>query len=100
MSTSTFKLSHASEDELTRKLIIVMQRRGYRVERANPERISVGQLSKRVGRPLSTVSRSLRRPSCPPYVAGRGKTRLLWVEVTAGLLAYLRDWRKGQRSTT
>ncbi len=54
-----------------------------------PERLTVGELSRRVGRRVSCVSRALRAPSCPDYVGKQGLRRLLWVEVNTGLLAYL-----------
>lgn len=91
-------LDYADESELDRKCIAILTARGYRVERANPERTTVGALAKQLGRPVSTISASLRRPSCPEYVAKRGNLRIVWIEPNDKLLAFLGDWRKGQRS--
>lgn len=91
------KISYADEDELNRKLSSIMHRRGFVVTKADPERMTVGQLARMVGRPVSTVSRALKRPSCPPFESGRGRVRKVWIAPNARLLAFLRDWRKGQR---
>lgn len=97
MSAGVLRLTHESEVDLTAKLAHILRRRGYCVTPAQPERLSVGQLARLVGRPVSTVCMSLRRPSCPPFVSAKGKRRFIWIEVNERLLSFLRDWRKGQR---
>lgn len=85
----TLTIHFEDEHERNRKLVVIMEKLGYTVT-ANPvERISVGELARRVNRRVSTVSRSLRRAGCPPFVGKQGKRRLIWIEPTRALLAYL-----------
>jgi hypothetical protein len=93
----TLRISYDTIQERDEKLISIVRRLGYRVEPALPERLTVSQLADRVNRRPDTVSMSLKRPSCPPYECLRGKRRILWIEPSAALLAFLSEDRKGQR---
>lgn len=93
---TTLRLDYSSEDELNRKLRIIMRKRGFVVTDAAPQRLSVGELAKLVQRPVSTVSMALKRPSCPEYDCKRGKRRILWIELNDRLLSFLSEWRMGQ----
>jgi hypothetical protein len=85
----TATIEYADNAELVAKLSAILSTFGYRVEAANPVRMTVGELAKMLHRPVSTVSRSFKRPSCPPFVCQRGKKRILWLEANDRLLAYL-----------
>lgn len=87
--STVLRISHESEDELDRKLIAIMTHRGYVVTKAAPDRITIAELAKRVGRRVSVVSRSLTRPSCPPFEALKGKRRTLWIVPNDKLISYL-----------
>lgn len=91
--TGKLTISYSSEAERLAKLKSVVARLD-----PPPERISVGELARRTGRRVSTVSRALRRPSCPGFIGKQGKRRLLWIEPTTALLAWLAVNRKGERS--
>lgn len=81
--------------ELCAKLAAMLVDFGYVVKRPdNKKRITVGKLAKLVGRPTHSVSRSLRAPSCPPFVSVRGPKRILSIELTDDLLTFLRLGRK------
>lgn len=84
-----FTLEYADNAELVAKLRAVAASFGYTMTKANPGRVTVGELAKLVHRPVSTVSRALSRPSCPPFVAKRGKKRILWLEPNDRLLSFL-----------
>lgn len=88
MSCGVLRISHESQDELERKLVVIMERLGYRVEKP-AEQITVSELAKMVGRPLSTVSRSLRRPTCPDFDRVRGTRRTLRLTPNPRLIAFL-----------
>lgn len=94
---STLRISYSDEHERTRKLLAIVERLGYVVTAAPAERITVGELAGRVQRPLSTVSRALRRASCPDFVGKQGMKRIVWIEPNAKLLAFLGENRKGKR---
>lgn len=96
---TTLRISHSTEDELNRKLTAIMHARGFVVSRAAPERISVGELAKRVNRRVSTVCRSLRRQNCPPFESRKGKRRTLWIEPNERLISYLTNPSPGGRPT-
>lgn len=93
---TTLRLDYSSEDELNRKLRIIMRKRGFVVTEAAPIQLTVSELAKIVNRPLSTVSRALNRPSCPDYVSKKGKRRTLWIIPNDRLLSFLSEWRMGQ----
>lgn len=61
-------------------------------EEAQPKPEPPPQPVHRLGRRVSCVSRALGRPSCPPFVCGRGKRRILWLEPNARLLGWLQNW--------
>lgn len=92
------RISYADEHEKERKLCAIVRALGYRVEPGLPERITVGELARRVGRKAGTVSMSLRRPHCPPFESKRGKKQIIWLEPNPELLAFLSEDRKGQRT--
>lgn len=94
---TTMRIDYEDETERDKKLISIMQSLGYVVTPAHPERITIGELARRTQRRVSTVSRALRRPSCPPYVGKQGIRRIVWIEPNAKLLAFLGENRKGQR---
>jgi hypothetical protein len=89
LNQTVLRLPHTDTADLVRKLRVILGRLGYRVEAENPVRMTVGELAKMLHRPVSTVSRSFKRPSCPPFVCQRGKRRILWLEPNDRLLAYL-----------
>lgn len=89
LNQTVLRIAFSSEDELNRKLCEVMRKRGFEVAPAQKERLTVGQLAKRINRPVSTVSRSLTRPTCPEFVCQRGKKRIVWLEPNDRLLSFL-----------
>lgn len=95
--SGVLRISYDNANEMREKLCTAVRRLGYHVTPALPERITVGELARRVGRELSTVSMSLRRKSCPPFESLRGKKQILWLEPTEKLMTYLRENRKGIR---
>ncbi len=95
--TGKLTIHYADEHEKTRKLLAIVTALGYVVTAAPAERITVGELARRLRRPISTVSMSLRRPSCPPFVGKQGVKRIVWLEPNPRLLAFLRENRKGMR---
>ena len=95
--TTVTKFSHQTEDELIRKLTATLNKLGYVVTKASPERITVGALAKLVNRNVTNVRTRLRSPHCPPFVHAKGKCRILWLELNEPLLAYLRTAYAGQR---
>lgn len=92
-----FTLQYEDNAEMVAKLKVVLARFGYRVEQANPIRMSVGELAKSLRRNLSNVSTQLRSPHCPPFVSAKGKRRILWLEVNDQLVSFLQNTTKGQR---
>jgi len=84
------RISHESQDELERKLVTIMERYGYRVERP-AQQVTVKELCALVGRSVGSVSRSLHRPSCPDFDCVRGKRRIIRLTPNPRLLAYLRE---------
>ena len=90
MSETVLRLSYADEDELDRKLIAVMTRRGFTVEK-RASGITVGELARMVGRSAGSVSRSLRRASCPQFDGVRGKRRYVSIIANERLLGYLKS---------
>lgn len=74
---TTLRLSYTTEDELDRKLCVIMQRRGFRVEKAGVEPVTVGELARQVGRHPRSVSRSLHRYGLDRFRAdiGSGKQK-------------------------
>lgn len=92
---TVLRISHSSEDELDRKLTVIMQRRGFHVEKAAAERITVGELARRVGRNLTNVSTMLRQSDCPSFVHNKGKRRILWLEPNERLMTHLTPTPKG-----
>lgn len=87
--TTTF--SHETDEELTRKLIAVLEARGYRVTKPETA-ITVGELARQLGRNTNSVSRSLVRPSCPIFASTRSGTgRILSLEPSEKLLKYLKS---------
>lgn len=63
LNQTVLRLAYATEDELDRKLILTLQRRGYVVTKARPEEITMKELASRVGRSPATISRALGRPA-------------------------------------
>jgi hypothetical protein len=86
---NTIQLSYEDDADLCRKCRAIIEAR-----EPKPERITIGDLARRVGRPVPCVSRALRRPSAPPFIGRQGKRRLLWIEPTTELLAWLINGRK------
>lgn len=85
----TLTIHFEDEQERDRKLRAIMERLGYTVTANPPERITIGELARRVRRPVSTVSRSLRRGSCPAFIGKQGVRRILWIQPTPALLLFL-----------
>jgi len=94
LTPNCVRFSYADDGELDRKLIATLEKRGYHVTRKSTERITVGELARRVGRPLQTVSAMLHRDDCPlanvQYGFGQIRKRILWLEPTERLI----DWLK------
>lgn len=83
-----------TDAELDRKLIATLEAHGYRVTRSTVEPISVGALARLVNRSTASVSRCLRRPSCPLFEATYGngtkrRMRILSLTPNERLLAHL-----------
>lgn len=95
---NTLRLSYADEAELDGKLKAIMHRRGFVVAPAAPERITVGELARRLGRNISNVSTQLRSKHCPPFESGMGKRRIVWLIPNDRLLSFLRNATPGQRN--
>jgi len=93
------KISYADNAELIAKMKSIAARFGYIMTAADPGRLTVGELAKLVHRPVSTVTRSLRRPSCPEFVFAKGKRRILWIEPNDRLVSYLQNPSCGGRPT-
>lgn len=93
-----FIVEYSDQAEMIVKLRAIASRLGYELTKAAPERISVGQLARLVGRPVSTVSRALRRPSCPDFQARQGRRRIVWIIASPALLSFLRNSTPGQRT--
>lgn len=89
----TFTLDYQSNDELTAKLKAIASSLGYVMTKADPVMVTMGELSRLVNRPVSTVSRSIGRPSCPPVNAMRGKKRILKIEPTPELISFLTTYK-------
>lgn len=91
MKPRCIRISFEDEAELDRKLVLVMNKRGFTVERRT-EQVTVKALAARVGRPVASVSRALHRASCPPFDAcyGRGNARKRILRITPN--ARLLDW--------
>lgn len=98
LNSSVLRISHTDTADLVGKLKVILGRLGYRVENANPGRVTVGELAKLVHRNTSNVSTRLRSPHCPPYVSAKGKRRLLWIEPNDRLLSFLTNAHPGQRT--
>lgn len=84
----TITLDYRDDAELARKCQSILDTIGHK-----PERITVGELARRLGRHTTTVSVSLRRRrrrSCPEFRHALGKKRILWLEPTRELLEYLK----------
>lgn len=94
-----FTLQYENNAELDRKLKTIMERRGFHVSPIAPERISVAELARRVGRPVPSVSKSLRSLSCPSFERKMGVRRILWLEPNDRLLSYLQNPPLGGRPT-
>jgi len=94
-----FTLTYSDNAELCAKLKSIAARFGYRMEKLDPGRLTVGELARLVHRPVSTVTRSLQRPSCPEFVSKRGKRRILWIEPNDRLISYLQNPPFGGRPT-
>lgn len=84
-----FTLHYDNYHELAAKLKIIANRLGYVMTKADPVMVTMAELSRLVNRPVSTVSRSISRPSCPPVNARRGKKRILRIEPTEELISFL-----------
>lgn len=85
--------SHKTDEELYTKLATVLRARGWTVTppERKPERITVQELSRRMGRSAQSVSRSLRRSRCPAYDCHLGESgRILWITPTEELERFLR----------
>lgn len=98
LNSSVLRISHTDTADLVAKLRVVLGRLGYRVENANPGRVSVGELARLVHRNVTNVSTRLRSPHCPPYVSAKGKRRILWLEPNERLLSFLANSTPGQRT--
>lgn len=92
------RLTYSDEADLDAKLKSIMHRRGFVVEPAAPERLTVGLLAKRLGRNLTNVSTQLRSAHCPPFERQMGKRRILWLVPNDRLLSFLRNATSGQRN--
>lgn len=87
---TTITIPYSDEEELTRKLTVILQRRGFRVERQGLVPITLGQCARQVGRTSRSVSRSLKRADCPPLEATRGKSgRILKLVPSEAVLDFL-----------
>lgn len=86
---NTLTITFEDDAERDRKLASIMQTLGFTVTRTPPERVTVGELAKLVGRSVATVSRSLRRGSCPDFNGRQGVKKLLWLEPNPQLIDYL-----------
>lgn len=95
---NVLRIQYEDEQEKVRKLRAVLARLGYRSELANPIRMTVGELARSLGRNVSNVSTQLRRKHCPPYVSGKGKRKILWIEPNDDLLSYLTHNTPGRRT--
>lgn len=86
-----------SRPELESAIAEQMRRWGYRVEREEEAMCSVGALSNAVGRTAGSVSRALRRASCPTFSAiwgaGAIRRRILKIRPTPELIEYLQSNR-------
>lgn len=94
-----FTISYADNGELVTKLKVVAARFGYTMQPVDRARLTVGELAALVHRPVSTVSRALKRPSCPEYVARKGQRRILWIEPNPRLISFLTNPSFGGRPT-
>lgn len=90
MRQRVIRISFADEQEMDRKLVAIMEKRGFRVERLEPAQLTVSQLARVVKRNFKSVSRSLHRISCPPFDCVKGKKRILKLTPNPRLLAYLK----------
>jgi hypothetical protein len=93
MTTTRVFFNYDSEQSLNEQIIRFMAKRGFIVERACPERITVKELAARVGRKVGSVSRSLRSPRCPAWdaITGRGerRRRILRIAPSERLISFL-----------
>lgn len=95
---NVLRIQYEDEAEKVAKLRSILGRLGYRSELANPQRLTVGELAKMLGRNMSNVSTQLRSKHCPPFVSAKGKKRILWLEPNDDLLSFLANSTKGQRN--
>jgi hypothetical protein len=95
LNSTVLRISHESTADLVLKLRVILGRLGYRVEAANPQRVTVAELAALVHRPVAAVSRSIHRPGCPEFVAKKGKRRILWLELNDRLLDHLQNPPQG-----
>lgn len=84
-----------SSQELLDDIARFMRAKGFRVEREEAEMISFAALCSLVGRPKPSVSKSLRRASCPKFEAvisyGSIRRRTIKVRPTEKLIDFLRN---------
>lgn len=94
LSPHCVRFTYADDAELDRKLIATLEKRGYHVTRRTFERITPGQLARRLGRSIQAVSRRLHKRDCPlagvTYGCGGIRRRILKLEPTERLLEWLR----------
>jgi hypothetical protein len=97
--SSVLRISHEDAADLVAKLRVVLGRLGYRVEAANPVRMTVRELAGSLHKKVSTASKALRSPTCPDFVCKKGKRRILWLEPNDRLLDHLQNPPLGGRPT-
>lgn len=89
MTTTVLRIEYQSQDEKARRLIAILSAMGYRVERTTLPAVTIPELAARVGRHPRSISRSLRRVSCPPFEAKRGRRRIITLVPNDRLIAFL-----------
>lgn len=101
LNTPCIRVPYESEDELDRKLTLIMQKRGFTVQRNTAPLLRPGEIAAKLGMHPATVSTRLQAPGCPlplpPHIV-RGHKRIVRVALFPDLEKFLTSEKKPARS--
>lgn len=89
----TTTIEHETEEELDRKLAVIMEARGFKVEKL-VKTVTVQELAVRFGRLSHSISRSLRRFGLDRIEHRKDKRGIKELIPTNDLMIYLATWQK------